>query len=193
MLFHLLPGGEDFAHPPPLNVALAAVPAVAGFAGGAAAWGIRMGRLAGGTDRRRLALAGVLGFAPITLALAISLSALEPIAVASFGAALPIHRLFTILFVPSAFLIAGISAAALGLGLGLRRPRLALALLWQVGLAAALAFLAVNLLMEFLGWVVGSPGAAERATMVTVLAAGNLGAALAGGAVLGLALHRASL
>jgi hypothetical protein len=191
LLFHLLPGGEDFAHPPPLNVALAALPALAGFAGGAALWGVRLGRLAGSHEWRRLALAGALGFAPITVALGIGLSALEPIAVAGFGAALPIHRLFTLLFVPTAGLIAGVSAAALGLGL--RRPRLAVALLWQVGLAGGAGFLVVNLLMEALGWVVGAPGAAERATMLTVMFLGNVGAALAGGALLGLALHRASL
>ncbi len=189
VVFELLPG-RDIVHPPPLNVALAALPALAGFASGAAAWGVLMGRLGGSRDTRRLALAGALGFGPLTLALAAGLGTLEPVIVASLGP-LPIHRVFTLLFVPSAFLIAGVSAAALGLGL--RRPRLALSLLWQVGLAAGLAFLAVNLLMEALGWVVGAPGAAERATMLTVLGVGVVGAALAGGAILGLALHRASL
>ena len=38
----------------------------------------------------------------------------------------------------------------------------------RVGLTAGLAFLAVNLGMEALGWQVGGPGAAERATMLTV-------------------------
>ncbi len=45
-IFELLPGGDDFAHPPPLNVTLAALPALAGFAAGSAVWGVRMGRLA---------------------------------------------------------------------------------------------------------------------------------------------------
>ena len=44
--------------------------------------------------------------------------------------------------------------------------------------------------MESLGWVVGAPGAAARATMITVLAAGNLGAALVGGGVLGAMLRQ---
>jgi hypothetical protein len=39
--------------------------------------------------------------------------------------------------------------------------------------------------MEALGWVVGAPGAAARATMVVVMSLGNLGAALSGGALLG--------
>jgi hypothetical protein len=190
LVFELLPGGDDFAHPPPLNVTLAALPALAGFTVGSATWGVRMGRLAGGADRRRLAIAGALSFGPMTVALGIGLSALEPIAVAGFGGGLPVHRLFTVLFVPTAFLIAGVSAWAVGLGL--RRPRLALALLWQVGLAAAAGFLVVNLALEAAGWVVGAPGAAERATMLTVMFAGNVGAALAGGASMGLALHRSS-
>ena len=42
--------------------------------------------------------------------------------------------------------------------------------------------------MEALGWQVGGPGAAERATMLTVLFVSNLGAALAGGAMLGMTL-----
>jgi hypothetical protein len=62
----------------------------------------------------------------------------------------------------------------------------------RVGLTAALAFLAINLGMEVLGWQVGGPGAEERATMLTVLLVSNLGAALAGGAVLGLTLAQTS-
>jgi hypothetical protein len=57
---------------------------------------------------------------------------------------------------------------------------------WLAGAAAALAFLAANLLMESRGWVVGAPGAAERNTMIAVLLVGMIAAALAGGAVLGL-------
>jgi hypothetical protein len=153
-----------------------------------------MGRLAGTAapaETRRLALAGALGFGPITIVLAAGLGTLEPLIVAGVGGALPIHRLFTVLFVPAAFLIAGLSAGALGLALG--RPRLALSWLWQVGVASALAFLVIHLSMEAAGWVVGGPGAAERATMLTVLGMGALGSALAGGGVLGLALRRASL
>jgi hypothetical protein len=48
--------------------------------------------------------------------------------------------------------------------------------------------LCVNLGLEALGWQVGGPGAAARATMLTVLFVSNLGAALAGGAMLGLRL-----
>ena len=103
-------------------------------------------------------------------------------------AQLPIERLFTVLFVPAAFLIAGTSSFAIGQGL--RDTGLSITLFWQAGLVSAAAFLALNITMEALGWVVGAPGAAERATMVTVLAAGNIAAALAGGALLGYRLNQ---
>jgi len=44
--------------------------------------------------------------------------------------------------------------------------------------------------MESLGWIVGAPNAAARATMLTVMSLGNIAAALAGGAVLGRSLSR---
>jgi hypothetical protein len=125
----------------------------------------------------------MLGFVPITFVLNILLVAVEPVAV---RANLPVHRLFTVLFVPTAGLIAGVSSLALGWALGWGRAAPALAV--RVGLTAALAFLAVNLGMEVLGWQIGAPGAEERGTMITVLIVSNLGAALAGGAMLGVTL-----
>jgi hypothetical protein len=148
-----------------------------------ALWGVGMAHLVQVPASRRVALAGILGFVPITLLLIFGLQAAEPIV---FRTNLPLHRLFTVLFVPSAGLIAGTSSLALGWALGWGRTAPALAL--RVGLTAALAFLAVNLGMEALGWQVGGPGAAERATMLTVLFVSNLGAALAGGAMLGMTL-----
>jgi hypothetical protein len=180
--FHALPG-HSIIKPSALHIALSAIPALTGFLIGGALWGVLIGRLGQATDRQRMAVAGMLGFAPITIGLVLVLSAVEPVAVEHFGAHIPIHHLFTLLFVPTAFVIAGVSAWAIGRGL--RNKSLACALLWRVGGAAALAFLAVNLVMEALGWVVGAPQAAERFTMLIVMFAGDLGAALAGGAVLG--------
>lgn len=187
VVFELLPG-HKFPNPDPMAMLVAAIPALLGMLLGSATWGVLMGRLAQADPGqwRHLALAGGLGFAPITIGLALALQIVEPIALREYGDWLPLHRLFTVLFVPTAFVIAGVSAWSLGLGL--RNRPLAWRLLWQVGLAAALAFLAVNLLMEALGWVVGAPHAAERFTMLTVMSLGNLGAALAGGAVMGLTL-----
>lgn len=187
LVFRLIPG-SSVENVKVGHAAIAAVPALAGFLLGSAAWGIRMGHLAGSAESRRMACAGMVGFAPITILLAAVLGVAEPAIVASFNGGVPIHRIFTLLFVPSAFLIAGLSAFALGRGL--RDKKLAISLCWQVGATAALAFLLVNLTMESLGWVVGAPGAAQRATMITVLAAGNLAAALAGGGVLGVLLER---
>jgi hypothetical protein len=190
LVFNLLPG-HSIMNPNPVHILTAALPATIGFLAGSALWGIWMGRLAQVRETRRMAIAGMLGFAPITIGLALLLNALEPIAVDQLGAQVPVHRLFTFFFVPMAFLIAGTSAFALGIGL--RDRALARRLFWQVGLAAGLAFLVVNLLMESSGWVVGAPGAAERATMVTVLFVGDLGAAIVGGGVLGVLLARAQM
>jgi len=184
-VFESLPGHSTLS-PSALHISLAALPAFAGFWGGSAVWGILMGRMAGSAETRRMALAGMLGFAPITLVLGIGLSAVEPFVIEQIGALFPIHRIFTLMFAPSAFLIAGLSAWALGRGL--RSKALAWKLLWQVSGAAALAFLVVNLVMEFSGWVVGGPNAAERYTMLTVMFLGNFGTALAGGALLGVML-----
>lgn len=175
--------GHSFLNPNPGHMLLAALPALAGFLAGSALWGILMGRLAHAAETRRMAVTGMLGFAPVTLTLALALQVLEPLAVDQFGAQLPIHRLFTFFFVPTVFLIAGVSAFAVGRGL--HSPPLARKLFWRVGLAAALAFVVVNLTMELLGWQVGAPDAARRFTMLTVLLAGNLAAAIVGGGVMG--------
>ena len=179
LVFESLPG-HSITNPSALHVTLAAIPAVTGLLAGSGAWGLAMDGLAHAQNRWRMAVAGILGFVPVTILLVFALS---DRVIENIGFQLPIHRVFTLLFVPTAFLIAGISAWAIGRGL--RDNALAVSLLWRVGFAAALAFLVVNLVMEASGWVVGAPGAAERFTMLTVMFAGNLGATLAGGAVLG--------
>lgn len=181
--FRLIPG-SSVENVKVGHAAVAAIPALIGFLAGGAAWGVQMGRLAGSSDNRKMAITGMLGFGPITILLAAVLGVAEPAIVGYLGErGQPIHRVFTLLFVPSAFLIAGVSAWAVGRGLG--KAAQARSLFWQVGLTAAVTFLVVNLIMESLGWVVGAPGAAQRATMVTVLAMGNIAAALTGGAMIG--------
>ncbi len=189
VIFDVLPG-HNVQNPDPVHVILPAVSTLAVFLAGSAVWGMLMGRLAQATNRRRMALAGMLGFAPITIGLGILLQILEPIALQQFGDRLPLHRMFTLFFVPTAFLISGVSAWAIGIGLK-NRP-LARTLFWRVGFAVALAFLILNLVMEASGWVVGAPRAADRFTMLTVMFVGDLGAALAGGAMLGWMLARES-
>jgi hypothetical protein len=181
LTFHTLVGKA----PDPLTYTLAALIFFGGTLGGSALWGAAMARLAGSPARWRAAKAGMLGFVPITFILNLVLAAAEQLVE---RAGLPLHRMFTVLFVPSAFLIAGASTLALAWALRWRQAAAALAV--RVGIAAALAFVCVNLAMEALGWLIGAPGAAERGTMITVLLAGNLGAALAGGAVLGAMLRQ---
>ncbi len=149
-----------------------------------AAWGRALARFAGPEARPRLTWAGGLSFGPAVLAVAIGLATVEPASVAR-GSTLgvPIHYVFTVLFVPAVFLV--VAVGGLAVGLALRSTRLALTLALRAGMAGALAFLAVDLLMDAVGWRIGAPGAAKRATMVTVTMLGSLGAALAGGAVIG--------
>jgi hypothetical protein len=92
---------------------------------GSTLWGVGMARLARSLARWRAACASALSFVPITFLLNLVLVALEPIAV---RANLPVHRLFTVLFVPSAFLIAGTTSLALGWSLGRGRAVSALGL-----------------------------------------------------------------
>ena len=185
IVFHSLPG-HSLVNPSPVHTAIAAFPALIGFLVGGAAWGVSLTRLKPAPDTRRMAVAGLLGFGPITITLAVSLGIVEKLVGNSILGQIPIHRLFTLLFVPAAFLIAGVSSWAIGRGY--KEPALAWRLFWQVGLAAAVTFLAVNLSMESFGMVVGAPGAAHRGTMVMVLISGNICAALGGGGVLGMIL-----
>jgi hypothetical protein len=158
------------------------------FAAGAA-WGTAMAKIHSSTNKRRMTYAGALSFAPALVLAGLGLSVLERAVVeGGQGPALPVHVVFTILFVPAVFFIAG--TGGLALGVAERNLRLGLRLGAGGGLTAALAFLLVDLLMDALGWRVGAPGAAERATMLTVMMAGNLAAALAGGGTLGYQLSR---
>lgn len=157
------------------------------FAG--AAWGFAIAKIFSSENKRRMIWAGALSFSPALLLAGLMLATLErAIVERGQGPDLPVYIVFTILFVPAAFFIAG--AGGLALGLAERNLRLGLRLAAGAGLSAALGFLLINLLMDALGWRVGAPGAAERATMLTVMMTGNLAAALAGGGILGYQLSR---
>jgi len=141
LVFSVLPG-FSVTNPKVQNAVIAAIPTIIVFAVGSAAWGRSMGRLTGVVESKRMAWAGILGFAPITIVMGFLLFRLEPVALERFGERLPIHRVFTLLFVPTAFIIASVSAWAIGIGL--RDKALSRALAWRVGLTSAAAFLAVN-------------------------------------------------
>ncbi len=128
--------------------------------------------------------AGSVAFGPAVLAVGIVLGTMEPALVAR-GATLgaPVHTVFTAVFATAAFCVAAVGGGALGIALG--SGRLAARMGLSAGLAGALAFVGVALLMDAAGWRVGAPDAAKRATMLTVTAIGILASALAGGAAIG--------
>jgi len=151
--------------------------------GSGAAWGYAVARLTHG-DARRLVRAGGVTFGGTVLVVGIALELVFGLlsALARVNP-LPIHVSFTLLFVPTAGAIAALCARRMARLLGREDVRRKLGV--TTGLAAASAFLAVNLVMLALGWQVGGPGAAERFTMITVMLTSNTGAALAGGAAMG--------
>jgi len=154
-----------------------------------AAWGRKLAQLLGAGNPGRLTWAGALSFGPAVILAVLGLGKLEVALIEnSQGPDLPVHTVFTLLFVPAVFFIAG--TAGVALGFALKSWRLAIRTGLGSGLAGAAAFLLVNLVMHQLGWQVGAPGAAERATMLTVMMAGNLAAALAGGAAIGYILAK---
>jgi hypothetical protein len=151
------------------------------------AWGRAMARLTRASQPGRMAWAGALSFGPALILAALALGRLEVALIErGQGPDVPVHVVFTLLFVPAAFFVAGMGGFALGLAR--ENVQLALRMALGCGLAGGAAFLLVNLVMHQLGWRVGAPGAAERATMLTVMMAGSLGAALAGGAIIGVLL-----
>jgi hypothetical protein len=167
---------------------LSAILALGIMLAASATWGYRMGRQTGSDKARRMSWAGALSFVPAIILAALMLGRLEVAIVERGGGPdLPVHVVFTLLFVPAAFLIAGIGGVALGLAQG--DARLAVSMGLAAGVAGGLAFLAVNVVMDLLGWRVGAPRAAERFTMITVMMLSNLGAALASGAVIGVLLR----
>lgn len=158
------------------GIAVAAAFALAVTGGAGALWGRSMAALTGAGESRRLSWAGALSFGPGAITAGLVLSLLENIIVQQGrGPSLPVHQVFTMLFVPTVFAVAGLGGLALGLALksGGLAARLALA----SSSSGAAAFLVINLLMDSLGWRVGAPRAAERATMITVLIAGDGAAA----------------
>lgn len=163
---------------------IAALPALAGTLAGGALWGRVMASLVGSGETRRMTWAGGLSFGPAVILTGLTLSALEVVLVERGGTRLPLHLIFTLLFVPAASFVA--AASSFALGIALRNRRLAAKLALSAGLASGVAFLVVNLMMYALGWIVGAPGAAQRLTMITVLAMSSIGATLTGGAVIGI-------
>lgn len=167
----------------PLNVLLSAVLALGGVFAGGAAWGWSLARITQIAQVGRMALAGALGFGPVAILTAIGLTVLESIIVEQRqGPQLPIHNVFTMLFVPASAVISGVGGYAIAIGARVTQPvKLAI----RAALTGGIVFLLVNLLLDAQGFRVGAPGAAERATMLVTAFSGCVAAAFVGGGVIG--------
>lgn len=160
--------------------------------GGGAFWGFLLARFHGLPNTKGASIAGSLSFGVGVIGAANLLGSLERVLVQGhYLPGLPIHVIFTLLFVPATFLVATIGASAFLLVSGNRGRWFPSAL--AAGAAAALSFLAVDLLLDALGFRVGAPHAVERATMLTVAFLGSAGAALSAGASLGRFLSTGSV
>lgn len=174
---------------PTLARALAIVVAGSVLIVSARLWGGDMGRLAGGSNPSGGGWWAALALTPAVVIVGVTLGELEPVLVqrgARLG--LELHVVYTLLFGAATLVIAAVGALALGTGL--YRAAFGLRLAIPTGLAAATTFLAVDLVMDALGWRVGAPDAGRRATMVVVTAIGLFAAAISAGATIGAMLPR---
>ncbi len=172
---------------PWLRTTLAAVVTVAVISVGATWWGRSIARLTPFADDRRVGRYAAAMVAPSIVAIGLTLSVLEPMLVGrGVFRGLPVHLVYAIVFVPATLVVGGLGGLAIGLGA--RDASLSVRLMRRTGVAAAAAFLIVDWLMNALGWRVGGPDAARRATMVVVTALGATAAALSGGAAIGFVL-----
>lgn len=152
--------------------------------GGGAIWGFLLTRIHGLSDRIGASIACSLSFGLGVIGAGFLLGALERVLVEGHRLpGVPIHVIFTLLFVPATLLVATIGASTILLVSGTRANWFRSAL--TTGLAAALSFLIMDLLLDTLGMRVGAPGAAEHATMLTVAFLGSTAAAFSAGGILG--------
>ena len=150
---------------------------------GGAVWGRTLARLTQAQPIQRIIIASALSYSVVMVSMVIVLGRLEARFVEDGPSPLPLHNLYTVLFVLATFLGAALMGGAIGLAL--RHLALAGRLAWQGGLAAALTYLACNVLQDVLGRRVGGPNAADTATMITVTLVCHIGAAMAMSAVFG--------
>lgn len=154
-------------------------------------WGRDMARLAQRPNAAGISKYGALSFATVLGLVALALGLAEPFAV-RLGARsdLRIDQVYTLLFVPTALIIASTGAYLLARSHGDAHSAARLAV--QCGLASAAVFLVVDLGMDALGWRVGAPGASRRATMLVVTTLGMVCASVTAGGVIGVYLSRLS-
>jgi hypothetical protein len=99
-----------------------------------------------------------------------------------------VHTFFNLLFVPCIGIVAGLNVRSMSGKLGLESLKNLTGR--NAGLAAALGFLLVSLILQFgLGWEVGKP-VPGKYSMISIMHWGNFASALAGGAAMGWTLVR---
>lgn len=168
---------------------LAALVALATFGVAARLWGRRIAELSGVGDPARAGASAAVYVGIPLIAVAAGLGPLEPAAVRiASGWGLPIHAAYVGLFVPATLIVTAIGT--FGLGRGLRDNQLGRLLAARAAPAAAACFLIAAALMYAIGWRIGEPDAARRATMLVVTAVSIIAAALASGAMIGRTLWR---
>jgi hypothetical protein len=147
-------------------------------------WGRQLAQVAGVADLRHAGRVTALFVGLPAIMVGAGLAAIEPVAVRQGGQlGLSIHGVFTILFAFATLLITALGSY--GLGRGLRDGRLGVRLAVRAGPAAAAGFVLVASTMYLLGWRVGAPRAAERATMLVVASLGLVAAAFVAGITIG--------
>ena len=149
--------------------------------GGLWGWGIaRMTKTDVKTMVKACALSWSIPTFIVTISLGLSLSTIT-----AFGYTLPFRYTYYYLlfFIPLIGIVTGINARVVSGKLGLQELKNKIGR--NVGFAAALGFLIVTLILQFvLGWEVGKP-VPGKYEMLTLLHYCNIGAALVGGSVLG--------
>jgi hypothetical protein len=150
------------------------------------------GLLAGPAARRGVRVGAAVGFGASAPLAIWSLTAAESALLlrAQGGAEAPMHLVFGAIFPAATFGVVLLTTLGVALGMGWRLRGVLVAC--RCAAAAAIAFAAVDVLMDLAGWRIGAPDAEARMTMVVVLILGLVAATLAGGAVLGRALSAAT-
>jgi len=157
--------------------------------GGGALWGSLLTRIHNLPNRMRATIAGSLSFGFGVIGAAILLGTLERVLVEQHRLpGVPIHVIFSLLFVPSTFLVTTLGCSAVLLASGNQTNWFRSAL--TTGLVASLSFLIMDLFLDTLGMRVGAPRAAESATMLTVAFLSSVAAVFSAGAILGRLLSK---
>jgi hypothetical protein len=168
---------EDSSNAVAAIIALACVLATGGV------WGYALARIMQSRATRRMTIVGALGYGPPLIAVGIALAMLEVEIIERVALpSVPAHLIYTVLFVPATFVVASVGALAISIA---TEKSGRVRLVFGAGLAAAIAFLVVNVTMDWFGWRVGALLAEQRATMLVVTFIASAAASLAGGAMIG--------